>query len=81
MLHRHFDNTDLCSPILLGLVVLVSLSLRSLLLSLPLSFLKELQKVMGKGEEEVAPKTLVVRATDWETADCNALLSLCNCIL
>ena len=46
-----------------------------------LSFLKDVQKVMRKGEEEVLRKTLVVRATDWETADFNTLLSLCNCIL
>lgn len=82
MLHKHFDNTDLCSPILLCLVVLVSLSVRSLLLSLPLSlFLKEVQKVMRKGEEEVLHKSLVVRAIDWETADFSAVLSLCNFVL
>lgn len=45
------------------------------------SFLKAVQRVMGKGEDEVLRRTVVVGATDWERADCNAPLSLCNRVL
>lgn len=33
---------------------------------------------MGQGEAEVLHQTLVVRAIGWETADFNAVLSLCS---